>query len=137
MDLHCHPLTSQYSALFSNCKAKFYAIQKQFQVIGLLKPYNRQKRFRQKRFRSVWGMSISNFPTLGRAQISLPMCQARTCGQVLATGPSSSSPKQRKSDGRVKIYNTVSARSPLTVRRTPRKKNYRECSNIKVSVSVH
>ena len=29
-------------------------------------------------------------------------------------GPSSSSPKQRKSDGRVKIYNSVSARSPLT-----------------------
>ena len=29
-------------------------------------------------------------------------------------GLSSSSPKQRKSDGRVKIYNFVSARSPLT-----------------------
>ena len=29
-------------------------------------------------------------------------------------GPSSSSPKQWKSDGRVKIYNFVSARSPLT-----------------------
>ena len=29
-------------------------------------------------------------------------------------GPSSSSPKQCKSDGRVKIYNSVSARSPLT-----------------------
>ena len=29
-------------------------------------------------------------------------------------GPSSSSPKQWKSDGSVKIYNSVSARSPLT-----------------------
>ena len=29
-------------------------------------------------------------------------------------GPSSSSPKQWKLDGRVKIYNSVSARSPLT-----------------------
>ena len=42
-------------------------------------------------------------------------------------GPSSSSPKQWKSDGRVKIYNSVSARSPLT----KSKKNYRERSNIK------
>ena len=32
----------------------------------------------------------------------------------LGQGPSSSSPKQWKSDGRVKIYNSVSARSPLT-----------------------
>ena len=29
-------------------------------------------------------------------------------------GPSSSSPKQWKSDGRVEIYNSVSGRSPLT-----------------------
>ena len=29
-------------------------------------------------------------------------------------GPTSSSPKQCKSDGRVKIYNSVIARSPLT-----------------------
>ena len=43
-------------------------------------------------------------------------------------GPSSSSPKQWKSDGRVKIYNSVSARSPLT---KSKKKNYRERSNIK------
>ena len=43
-------------------------------------------------------------------------------------GPSSSSPKQWKSDGRVKIYNSVSARSPLT---KCKKKNYRERSNIK------
>ena len=42
-------------------------------------------------------------------------------------GPSSSSPKQWKSDGRVKIYNSVSARSPLT----KSKENYRERSNIK------
>ena len=46
-------------------------------------------------------------------------------------GPSSSSPKQCKSDGRVKIYNSVSARSPLT---KSKKKNYSERSNIK---SVH
>ena len=43
-------------------------------------------------------------------------------------GPSSSSPKQWKSDGRVKIYNSVSARLPLT---KSKKKNYRERSNIK------
>ena len=38
-------------------------------------------------------------------------------------GPSSSSPKQWKSDGRVKIYNSVSARSPLT--KSKKKKLYR------------
>ena len=42
-------------------------------------------------------------------------------------GPSSSSPKQWKSDGRVKIYNSVSTRSPLT---KSKKKKYREHSNI-------
>ena len=42
-------------------------------------------------------------------------------------GPSSSSSKQWKSDGRVKIYNSVSARSPLT--KSKKKKN-REHSNI-------
>ena len=40
----------------------------------------------------------------------------------------SSSPKQWKSDGSVKIYNSVSERSPLT---KSKKKNYRERSNIK------
>ena len=43
-------------------------------------------------------------------------------------GPSSSSPKQWKLDGRVKIYNSVSARSPLT---KSKKKKYSERSNIK------
>ena len=42
-------------------------------------------------------------------------------------GPSSSSPKQCKSDGHVKI--SVSARSPLT--KSKKEKNYREHSNIK------
>ena len=42
-------------------------------------------------------------------------------------GPSSSSPKQWKLDGRVKIYNSVSARWQLT---KSKKKNCRECSNI-------
>ena len=49
-------------------------------------------------------------------------------------GPSSSSPKQWKSDGRVEIYNSVSARLPLT---KSKEKNYRECSNVKARVSVH
>ena len=51
-----------------------------------------------------------------------------------SAGPclSSSSPKQCKSDGRVQIYNSVSARSPLT---KSKKKNYQERSNIK-SASV-
>ena len=44
-------------------------------------------------------------------------------------GQSSSSPKQWKSDGHVKIYNSASARSPLT--KSKKKKNYREHSNIK------
>ena len=45
-------------------------------------------------------------------------------------GPSSSSPKQCKSDGHVKawVYNSVSARSPLM---KSKGKNYRECSSIK------
>ena len=43
-------------------------------------------------------------------------------------GPSSSSPKQCKSDGHVQIYNSVSAKLPLT---KSIKKNYREHSNIK------
>ena len=38
-------------------------------------------------------------------------------------GPSSSSPKQCKLDGRVKIYNSVSARSPLT--KSKKEKLYR------------
>ena len=42
-------------------------------------------------------------------------------------GPSSSSPKQWKSDGRVKIYNSVSARSPLTKRAQQYKKRRRAC----------
>ena len=52
-------------------------------------------------------------------------------------GPSSRSPKQWKSDGRVKIYNSVSVRSPLT--KSKNKKNYSlgERSNLKVRVSVH
>ena len=43
-------------------------------------------------------------------------------------GPSSSSPKQCKLDGGFKIYNSVSARSPLT---KSKKKKYSERSNIK------
>ena len=43
--------------------------------------------------------------------------------------PSSSSSKQWNLDGHVKIYNSVSARLPLT--KSKRKKNYREHSNIK------
>ena len=43
-------------------------------------------------------------------------------------GPSSSSPKQWKSDGHIEIYNSVRARSPLT---KSKKKIYRERSNIK------
>ena len=39
-----------------------------------------------------------------------------------------SSPKQWKSDGRVKIYNSVSARSPLKALLA---QQYKECSNIK------
>ena len=45
-------------------------------------------------------------------------------------GPSSSSSKQCKLDGHVKIYNFASARSPLT---KSKKKKYREHSNIKSS----
>ena len=49
-------------------------------------------------------------------------------------GPSSRSLKPCKSDGRVKIYNSVSATSPLT---KSKKKKYREHSNIKcASVSA-
>ena len=48
-------------------------------------------------------------------------------------GPSSSSPKQWKSDGRVKIYNSVSARSPLT--KSKGKKIIE--STAKASESVH
>ena len=44
-------------------------------------------------------------------------------------GPSWSSPKQWKLDGCVKIYNSASARSPLT--KSKKKTNYRERSNIK------
>ena len=42
-------------------------------------------------------------------------------------GLSSSSPKQWKSDGRVKIYNSVSTSLPQT---KSKKKNYRESSNL-------
>ena len=45
-------------------------------------------------------------------------------------GPSSRSLKPCKSDGRVKIYNSVSATSPLT---KSKKKKYRERSNIKLA----
>ena len=37
-------------------------------------------------------------------------------------GPSSSSPKQWKSDGSIKIFNSVSARSPLTISKPEKKK---------------
>ena len=47
-------------------------------------------------------------------------------------GPSSSSPKQWKSDGRVKAYNSVCARSPFD--EIQERKNYREHSNI---ISAH
>ena len=55
------------------------------------------------------------------------MCQARTCGRVLARGRTPSAPKQWTSDVHVKSQNPVSARSPLT----KSKKKYREGSNIK------
>ena len=48
---------------------------------------------------------------------SLPMCQASTCGRVQARAQVQVlqiCPKQCKSDSRVKIYNSVRARSPLT-----------------------
>ena len=49
-------------------------------------------------------------------------------------GPSSTSPEQWKLDSCVKIYNSVSARSPLT--KSKSKENYRERSNAKARVSV-
>ena len=49
------------------------------------------------------------------------------------TGPSSSSPKQWKSDGRYKISNSFSARSPMT---KSKKKNYRKRNNISACVSA-
>ena len=48
--------------------------------------------------------------------------------------PGQSSPKQWKSDGRVKIDNSVSTKSPLT---KYKKRNIIESSNIKARVSVH
>ena len=56
------------------------------------------------------------------------MYQARTCGRVLAQDRVQVL-QQCKSDGRVKIYNFVSARSPLT--KSKKEKINREHSNIK------
>ena len=50
-------------------------------------------------------------------------------------GPSSSSPKQCKSDGRVKIYNSVSARSPLT--KSKKKIIIESAAIYKAHLSVH
>ena len=60
--------------------------------------------------------------------ITTPICQASTCGQLVAKGQTPSAPKQWKSDVHIKSYKPVSARLPLT---KSKKKSYRGCSNIK------
>ena len=81
--------------------------------------------------RSILGNNGSyNYPLL-----TTPTCRwcARPThvgdsGASVGPGLSSSSPRQWESDGRVKIYNSVSARSPLT---KSKKEKIRERSNIK------
>ena len=65
--------------------------------------------------RSHWpgaGLAVSHLRVRGS---TITIISAYVPGQHMwASGQSSSSPKQRKSDGCVNIYNSVSARSPLT-----------------------
>ena len=56
------------------------------------------------------------------------MCQA-SCGLVLARARVQVLQKKCNSDGSIEIYNSISARWPLT--KSKKNKNYRECSNIK------
>ena len=67
-------------------------------------------------------LAVSQLRLRGSTRYDLCPCARPAHVGECGTGPSSSSPKQWKSFGCVKIYNSVSARSPLT----KSKKNYRE-----------
>ena len=54
---------------------------------------------------------------------------------IAGQGPSSSSPKQWKSDGCVKIYNSASARLPLT--KSKKTKSIESTAILKALMSVH